>query len=64
LTVGGRRLVEDSVTVFRHIPREQQGPGIQDGELSLGLNAVRDRALFVSYSSKLVCFGVPAVGGR
>ena len=60
MTVNGRPLAEDSVTIFRHIPREKQGPGIKDGELSLGLSAIRDRVMLVSYSANQMCLGAPA----
>jgi hypothetical protein len=53
ITVGRQNIVTP-INIYEHLPRETSP---DDPELSLGLNAVRDRVLYVSYSTRTVCFG-------
>jgi hypothetical protein len=45
-----------AVHIYQHLPREK---GPTDAELSVGLAAIRDRILFVSYSTRHVCLTQP-----
>jgi hypothetical protein len=45
-----------AVHIYQHLPREK---GPTDPELSVGLQAIRDRILFVSYSTRHVCLTQP-----
>ena len=54
LTVGTRQLTVTPLFLYPHLPRET---GPDDAELSLGLGAIRDRVLFVSYSTRQLCVG-------
>lgn len=51
LTVGRHDIVTP-INIYEDLPREASP---KDGELSLGLDAIRDRVLYVSYSSQTVC---------
>jgi hypothetical protein len=52
LTMGSRDFAPVAVHIYQHLPREK---GPTDAELSVGLAAIRDRILFVSYSTRHVC---------
>ena len=56
LTVGPHILGEVPIQIYQHLPRERNA---QDPELSLGLDAVHDRILYVSYSTGTVCISEP-----
>lgn len=55
LAIGDQRITRP-INIYEDLPRESSP---NDPELSLGLNAVRDRVLYVSYSTKTVCIGGP-----
>jgi hypothetical protein len=57
LTMGSRSFAPVAVHIYQHLPREK---GPTDAELSVGLEAIRDRILFVSYSTRHVCLTQPA----
>ena len=52
LTLGPQHFADDTLYIHRHMPR-QTGP--DDPELSLGMDAIRGRVLFVSYSARQTC---------
>jgi hypothetical protein len=57
LPIGRQRLRPISIQLYDGLPW-QTGP--DDPELDLGLGAIRDRLLFVSYSTHQICIGPPA----
>jgi hypothetical protein len=54
MTVASRPLADVPIYIYQHLPRET---GADDAELSMGLDAIQDRLMFVSYSTRRVCLG-------
>ena len=56
IIIGTHTLRDGSINIYQHLPRETSP---EDPELSLGLDSVHDRTLFISYSTGQFCMSEP-----